>query len=57
MRASVIGRVGIEICIETFNNESLTAIWPTQMPFSPDPRALRSELASEDRVKDGEGSL
>lgn len=36
-----------EIGIEIIDNESLTAIWPTQMPFSPAPREFRSEFDSK----------
>lgn len=47
MRARLIGRVRIETSIETIYNEGLTAVWPTQMPFSPAPREYRGELACE----------
>lgn len=57
MLACLIGRVGIEIGIELIDNEGLTALWLTQMPFSPALREFRSELASKDsvykRVKEG----
>lgn len=47
MLACLIGREEIEIGIEIIDNESLTAIWPTQMPFSPAPREFRSEFDSK----------
>lgn len=48
--ACLIGRPRIEIGIETIHNGGLTAVWPTQMPFSPAPREFRSEFASEESV-------
>lgn len=50
MLARLIGRAGSAIGIEIIDKESLTAIWPTQMPFSPTPREFRSEFASKDSV-------
>lgn len=48
MLACLIGRVRIEIRIETADNEGLTAVWTSQMPFSPAAREFRTEFASKD---------
>ncbi len=50
LHARLIGRVGSEIGIEVIDNEGLTAIWPTQMPFSLARREFRSEFPSKDSV-------
>lgn len=53
MLAHLIGRVGIEIGIELIDNEGLTALLPTQMPFSPALGEFISELAPLKREKEG----
>lgn len=48
MLAHLIDRVRIEIRIEIIDNEGLTALWPTQMPFRVLSGEFRSEFASKD---------
>lgn len=50
MLARLIGRVRIEIRIEAADNEGLSAVWTSQMPFSPAAREFRTEFASKDSV-------
>lgn len=49
----LIGRVGIEICIEMVDSDGLAALWPTRMPFSAAPGELASKDLACPRGKDG----
>lgn len=47
VQARLIGRVGVKIGIEIIDNEGLSALLTTQMPFSPAPRKFRKGVSSE----------